>query len=254
MEKRDGKKLGKIIGFSKNGTCEIILPVWEGNIEYSQKEANFAKKNYGKNLDQLAYYRKDEAELLLLIQQMNEMAGFNKSFLLKDPNATDLKVGNDKIICGGPLSNIYLKHIFSGEDTSQFTFKKKFYFGSKPYWTFREKNQAYSDIEKEIPSDAKGKIFFIEKSDENLEKISVPESYMVFIKQSFKKRGSFFICFGDSGLTTNKAFRCLIDNVDIMYNIFKKHKNQFFIILECSKNGDVNFDSKHIIDLTDEMF
>lgn len=81
-KKRDRKMLGKIIGFSKKGTCEVVLPVWKGNIEYSQKEANFAKKKYGKNLDQLAYYRKDEAELLLLIQQMNEMAGFNKSFLL----------------------------------------------------------------------------------------------------------------------------------------------------------------------------
>ncbi len=87
-----------------------------------------------------------------------------------------------------------------------------------------------------------------------MDKISVHESYMIFIKQSFKKQGSFFICFGDRGLTTNKAFRCLIDNIDIMYNIFKKHKNQFFIIFECSKNGDVIFDSKRIIDLTDEMF
>ncbi len=121
-KKRDGKKLRKIIGFSQKGTCEVILPVWKGNIEYSQKEVNFAKKNYGKSLDQLSYYQKDEAEMLILIQQMNNIAGFNKNFLLKDPNATDLKVGNDKLICGGPLSNIYLKHIFSGEDTSPFTF------------------------------------------------------------------------------------------------------------------------------------
>ena len=107
-----------------------------------------------------------------------------------------------------------------------------------------------------IPHETKGRVFFVEKDNEEneFEEIHIPEGYIMLIKQTNKNCGTHFICFGNSALTSKKAIKCLTESTDIIYDLTKKHKKHFFIILKCSLNGDIDFEKEHILDFTEKMF
>ena len=255
FKKLNSRKLKRILSFSSKGDCEIILPVWTGTLEYSQKEINSYKKNKGTPPAVYEYIQYGETESILHIQHICNLIGLSSDLMLKLPTDPDLKTTNNKFICGGPLSNIYLKHIFSAKDTSPFSFKRRFLFGSSASWMERESNKPFLDIEKQLPPNTRGRIFYVEKDTENeFDEIHIPEGFMIFIKHTQEKRGTHFIAFGNSALTSKKAVKCLFEETDIIYDITKKHKKNFFIIIKCSNSGDADFDKGSIIDLTEKMF
>ena len=250
------RKLKKILGFKKTDLCEVIIPTWEGTLEYNHEDIAAYEEKKGIPPTAYDYVRNEEAEALLHIQNVCDLAEIKSKLVLRSHNAKDISPTNNKFLCGGPLANIYLKRIFSGEDTSPFSFKKRFLFGCKSTWMSRDINKPFLEIQKEMPLDTKGRVFFIQKdeTENEFDEIHIREGFMFLIKKTTANGGTHFICFGNSSLTSMRAVKCLIDATDIIYDLTKKHKKHFFIIFRCSYNGDIDFEKDHIIDLTEKMF
>ncbi len=256
FKKKKNKVVKKILSLKENVPCEVIIPTWAGNLEFSVEEASKLFDTYGREVATYDYVRKEEAEALFHIQNLLNVAEIKSDLLIKSPSSMDFKDENNKFICGGPLANIYLKRIFSGENISPFSFKRRFLFGVKPHWYHREENKKFQELEILIPEDFRGRYLYVEKDslDGNFDTIYIPEGFIVLIRYVSKNRGTFFISFGNSAQTSMKGLASIIEDSDELYDIVKKHKRNFFLLLKCSPSGDLCFEDDCVLDLTEKMF
>ncbi len=249
------RRIKRILGFVDSDICEVMIPIWNGNIAYDDNEKTKFVKEFGAKIENYEYIHKNEAESLLFIQNVFNAANINTELKLRAPTASNLSDKNNKFICGGPLSNVYLKQIFANNDVSPISLKRKILFGVKPHWYDRKDNKEFRCIEKLVPEDSVGRIIFIQKNhSDEYEEIYTSDGYVILIRYKRKNLGTFFICFGNSALTSAKAVKCIVEDVDEIYNLTKKHKNNFFLFLKCTKNGDICFDKDSVVDLTDKLF
>ncbi len=254
------QKLRKILGFKKGVKSEIILPVWNGTLEYSEKEAREYRKQYGRSVQQSKYVFMDEAASLIVAQRVFSEARINDELVLKTYEEGNFDSKDNQIVLGGPLSNSYQFNLFDYEGTSYFSFKKKFLFGCRPLSYAAKKHNGKQKILKEIATDTNWRhSFFLQDIDEEMangkfDQIVIPQNYIILIRKKEKNHGTVFSCFGNSAFMSQRSLSCLLDHTNDIYKLVKKHKDQFFLIFKCSTNGDMFFDTKNVMDLTNIMF
>ena len=248
--------LYKLLGFKLKYPLEIMLPTMKGNLTFTPSEII---KIGAEKVPQYDYISLYESESLLHVQNLLSEYGFKNKVILKIANDNFSKESN-KLIIGGPLSSKYLHDMFSSDKDSIFSFKGRFKFCVSSdwlNWMTREFNAPLLDIVEELKNnDEEKKLLYWDKNN-NKKSIPIQHKYIILIKLNkedlhMSNSGPMIICFGNEGMTTNNAVKCLTES---LYELVKyiKNKKHFFIVFRCTSRGDIQFSNENVIDLTDVM-
>lgn len=258
-------KLRKLLSLNKND-CEVIVPVRRGLIVFEEDEDQLRSKFLNSVSDKeqepkfmripYDYVTYDEAKILLEMQKI--LLNFKRESKIKflRPDSIDMRYNNTKFCFGSVKSNDYVRNIFSMDKHSPFRFKEKFLFGCTTKSYTRRGSEHLKPLKK-IADDLDGKVLFIGDTE-------IPykydEDYIALIKISKskfgdKKHGTLHMCFGDSGRAPLIAAKCYTEHIDILYKKLKvkKHLKNYFVIMRCSKNDEVDFRDDSFLDITDRM-
>ena len=243
-------KLRKLMALNHND-CEVIVPVRRGIIVF-EEDSNILKaqlENANPNTDTPPFYMRvpydyvtyDEAKILLEMHNILLSFKSEKNIRFIQSDNQNMETQCNKFCCGsfGP-----------------FRFKEKFLFGCTTDSYNHPGNENLKMLQK-IADEYEGKaLFWGDRETPYL----YDDDYIILIKISKYKfndndHGTLHICFGYSARATLLAVNCYSKHINILYKKLKAngHLENYFIIMKCSKNGEIDFSDDSFLDITDRM-